>query len=103
MKVDDYCKNVEQELTVWKARLYDANRKIETLPSNVKQQILGHMGALQMIVDDMEARIQKLSNECPTEWSPVKKEIDKGHIDMRSKYEETMELIGKAAPVSIAG
>jgi hypothetical protein len=103
MKVNDYCKNVEQELTVWKARLYDANRKIETLPSNVKQQILGHMGALQMIVGDMEERIAKLSNECPTEWSPVKKEIDKGHVDMRSKYEETMELIGKAAPVSIAG
>jgi hypothetical protein len=103
MNVNDYCKNVEQELTVWKARLYDANRKIETLPSNVKQQILGHMGGLQMIVADMEERIQKLSNECPTEWSPVKKEIDKGHVDMRSKYEETMNLIGKASPVSIAG
>jgi len=51
----------------------------------------------------MEERIEKLSNECPTEWSPIKKEIDGGHIDMRSKYEETMALIGKAAPVSIAG
>jgi hypothetical protein len=103
MKVNDYCKNVEQELTVWKARLYDANRKIEALPSNVKQQILGHMGALNMIVADMEERIEKLSNECPTEWSPIKKEIDGAHVDMRSKYEETMALIGKAAPVSIAG
>jgi hypothetical protein len=29
--------------------------------------------------------------------------MEQGSIDMRSKYEETMEFIGKASPVSIAG
>jgi hypothetical protein len=33
----------------------------------------------------------------------MKQEIDKGHVNMRSKYEETMEEIGKSAPVSIPG
>jgi len=32
-----------------------------------------------------------------------KKNIDGGTIDMRGKYEETMEYIGKHSPVSIAG
>jgi hypothetical protein len=33
----------------------------------------------------------------------MKKDIDDGSVDMRSKYEETMEYIGKASPVSIPG
>lgn len=44
-----------------------------------------------------------LKNECPTEWSPQKKDIDKGSVDMRGKYEQTMDYIGKYAPVSIPG
>ena len=103
MNVTDYCKYVEQELTTWKARLYDANRKIDLLSCNVKDKILGNMGDLKMLIADMEERIHTLSNECLTEWSPIKKEIDAGHVDMRSKFEETMNLIGNASPVSIPG
>jgi hypothetical protein len=29
--------------------------------------------------------------------------MEQGSVDMRSKYEETMEAIGKAAPVSVPG
>jgi hypothetical protein len=103
MNVFDYCKSVEEELTAWKAKLYDANRKIDLLSCSVKDKILANMGDLKMILADMEERIQKLSNECLTEWSPFQKEIDTGHVDMRSKYEETMNLIGSASPVSIPG
>jgi hypothetical protein len=56
-----------------------------------------------MFITDMEDRIHTLETECPTEWSPIKKEIDDAHVDMRGKYEETMEAIGTAAPVSIPG
>ncbi|UCH19804.1 MAG: hypothetical protein JSU83_14660 [Deltaproteobacteria bacterium] len=103
MNVNDYCKGVEQELTAWKAKLYDANRKLDQLAGKDKEKILGHLGDLNIIVTEMEDRVEQLRNECPTEWSPVKEEIDDAHVNMRSKYEETMELIGKAAPVSIPG
>ena len=33
----------------------------------------------------------------------LKKDIEEGTTDMRGKYEETMEYIGKASPVSIPG
>jgi hypothetical protein len=33
----------------------------------------------------------------------MKEEIGEGSINMRGKYEETMEYIGKATPVSIPG
>jgi len=103
MNISDYCKNVEQELAVWKSRLEDASRKIETLSCSLKDKILANMGDLRVIIFDMEERIRQLSNECLTEWSPFNIESDTGHVDLRSKYEETMELIGKAAPVSIPG
>lgn len=103
MEIKDYCKGVESELTSWKAKLYDVNRKIEKLPGSSKDKVLGNIGDLNNLLTEMEDRIEKLRNECPTEWSPIKKEVDDAHVDMRSKYEETLEFIGKAAPVSIPG
>ena len=103
MDVKDYCKGVEQELTAWKAKIYDANRRLDTLTGGEREKILDRLGDLNIIVTEMEDRIDQLRHECPTEWSPVKSEMDDAHVNMRSKYEETMELIGKAAPVSIPG
>ena len=103
MKVKDYCSSMEIELTAWKAKLYDMIRKIDKLSSGDKEKMLGNIGDLHNIVTELEDRIHELKNECPTEWSPQKKQIDEAHVDMRSKYEETMEYIGKASPVSIPG
>jgi len=103
MKVKDYCSSMEIELTAWKAKLYDMIRKIDKLSSGDKEKMLGNIGDLHNIVTELEDRINELKNECPTEWSPQKKQIDEAHVDMRSKYEETMEYIGKASPVSIPG
>ncbi len=103
MNVTDYCKGMEMELTAWKAKVYDLTRKVETLGSKEREKILPNIQDLNMFITEMTTRIEQLKNECPTEWSPQKKDIEKGTIDMRGKYEQTMEFIGKAAPVSIAG
>ena len=103
MDVQDYCKSMETELTAWKAKLYDVMRKVDSLGSAEKEKILPNIEDLHMFLQDISDRVEKLKTECPTEWSPVKKEIDEGTVDMRGKYEETMEYIGKAAPVSIPG
>ena len=103
MDVLDYCKGMEIELTAWKAKLYDLMRKVDKLGTAEKEKILANVEDLHIFVTEMSDRIEQLKNECPTEWSPQKKEIDEGHVDMRGKYEETMEYIGKASPVSIPG
>ena len=103
MDVLDYCKGMEMELTAWKAKLYDLTRKVDKLSSGDKQRMLGSVEDLHIIVTEFEDRIETLRNECPTEWSPQKKDMDESHVNMRSKYEYTMAEIGKAAPVSIAG
>ncbi len=103
MDVLDYCKGLEIELTAWKAKIYDIIRKMEKLQSGDKEKVLPHIQGFNIVITELEDKIASLKNECPSEWSPQKKEIEDAHIDMRSKYEETMELIGKAAPVSIPG
>ncbi len=103
MNVIDYCKGMEMELTAWKAKMYDLTRKVESLGSKEREKILQNVQDLNILLTDMQERIEQLRNECPTEWSPQKKEIDRGSVDMRSKYEETLNYIGKFAPVSIPG
>ena len=103
MDVLDYCKGIEMELTAWKAKLYDLTRKVDKLPSGDKERMIGNVEDLHILVTEFEDRIEKLRNECPSEWGPQKSEIDGSHVNMRSRYEETLEEIGKAAPVSVPG
>jgi hypothetical protein len=103
MDVKDFCSAMESEMTSWKAKLYDAMRKIDKLGTAEKEKMLMNIQDLNMLVDDMVNRVEQLRTECPSDWSPIKKDVEQGSIDMRSKYEETMEAIGKASPVSIPG
>ena len=103
MDVKDYCKGTEMELTMWKAKLYDLTRRLDAMPSGHKEKVLQSVEDLHMIVAELETRIDQLRHECPAEWSPVKEGIDEAHVDMRSRYNETMEIIGQYAPVSIPG
>jgi predicted nuclease with TOPRIM domain len=103
MDVKDFCQAMESEMTSWKAKLYDVIRKIDRLGTAEKEKMLMNIQDLNIFLDDMSNRVEQLRTECPSDWSPVKKELEQGTVDMRSKYEETMEEIGKASPVSIPG
>ena len=103
MDVKDFCNGIETEVTAWKAKLYDVVRKVDKLGSAEKEKILANVEDLHMLLEEMSDRVETLKTECPSDWSPIKKEIEDGNVDMRGKYEETMEYIGKASPVSIPG
>ena len=103
MDVKDFCSAMESEMTSWKAKMYDVMRKIDHLGTAEKEKMLMNIQDLNMLMDDMANRVEQLRTECPSDWSSIKNDVEKGSIDMRGKYEETMEFIGKASPVSIAG
>jgi predicted nuclease with TOPRIM domain len=94
---------METEMTAWKAKLYDVMRNFDKLGTAEREKILPNIEDLHIFLEEMTDRVNTLRNECPTDWSPMKKDIEDGSTDMRGKYEETMEFIGKASPVSIPG
>ena len=76
MNVVDYCKGMEMELTAWKAKMYDLTRKVESLGSKEKDKVLPNIQDLNILLSETSSRIDQLKNECPTEWSPQKKDIE---------------------------
>lgn len=93
MDVMDYCKNMEIELTGWKAKLFDAMNKIDKLPTGSKEKMFPQIEELKMIVSDLEDRVTKLKTECPSEWSPVQKEVDDKVDTLRGKYGEVLKVM----------
>jgi hypothetical protein len=103
MDVKDYCSGLEMEMTAWKAKLYDLTQKVDRLGTKEKEKALANMQDLNILLAEMSDRVQQLKTECPSDWGTEKKQIEKASVDMRSKFESTMDYIGSAAPVSIPG
>lgn len=103
MDVKDYCSGLESEMTAWKAKLYDLTRKVDQLGTKEKEKALANVQDLHILLAEMSDRVQQLRTECPSDFGTEKKQIEKASIDMRSKFESTMDYIGSAAPVSIPG
>jgi hypothetical protein len=104
MDVKDYCSNVDMELTVWKARIFDVIRKADQLGSADLEKILPNIQDLKMVIADLEDRIHLLRTECPLEWKPVRDEIDGAKGNLTNTYDEVIDYIGgRAAPVDVPG
>ena len=91
MEVKDYCKNVDMELTLWKAKLYDVLGKIEKLPTGRKERIFEEVNGLHIIMSELEERIDKLRTECPIAWKPEHETIKKRLSDLSEKYQFATE------------
>jgi hypothetical protein len=76
MNIESYCNNLTIELTGWKAKIYDIIRRLDKLPSGAKGKILGHVNDLHVLVEEIEDRIERLRNQCPSDWSPDKIELE---------------------------
>jgi hypothetical protein len=103
MDVKDYCSGLEMELTAWKAKLYDLTRKMDRLGTAEKEKMLANVEDLHILLAEMGDRVNLLKTECPSDWGSDKKRIETAQVDMRAKYEATMDVIGRAAPVSVPG
>lgn len=91
MDVKDYCKNVDMELTLWKAKLYDLINKIDKLPTGKKEGMFEEVNGLHIIMSELEDRIEKLRTECPLVWKPEQETIQKRITDLSEKYKYATE------------
>jgi len=75
MEVQDYCRSLHIELTGWKAKVYDLMRRLDRADTGDKGKIVSQVNDLHIIVEELSDRISQLERECPTEWRPVREEI----------------------------
>ena len=76
MDVSAYCDTLEEQLSVWKAKLYDVIRIVDNLSEGDKETVYPSIRGLQSIVDGIDAEVEQLRNACPADWSPNRKNID---------------------------
>ncbi len=88
MELQDYCRNVHTELSGWKAKIYDIVRKMDQLSTGEKSQFVNQVNDLHIIVEELEERLSGLERNCPTEWSPVRTEIQNKLAALGYKWEE---------------
>jgi predicted nucleic acid-binding Zn-ribbon protein len=89
MDVKNYCRNVESELTAWKAKLYDVMRQMDQLSTGDKQRMYEQVNGLHIVMTELEDRIDQLRVSCPTDWAPERKKIKGKMDDLGSKYQAT--------------
>lgn len=88
MELSDYCKGVDIELTMWKAKLYDVMNRMDQLPTGNKQRMYEQVNGLHIVMAELEERIDKLRRECPTEWQPDQEEIRTKFSELGTKYND---------------
>lgn len=93
MEVKDYCKYVDVELTIWKAKLYDVLRKMEELPTSNKQQMFKEVNGLHIVISELDERIEKLRTECPLVWKPDQENIQAKFSELNSKFNDTAGVL----------
>ena len=76
MQVKDYCKAMLAEVTAWKEKLEAMKKVADTYGSAQKEKILPLIGQLEQEVTSAQMRVDQLEKECPSDWSPLKNELD---------------------------
>ncbi|WP_020586503.1 hypothetical protein [Desulfobacter curvatus] len=76
MEVKDYCKVMLAEVTAWKQKL-DAMKKVaDNYDSAEKEKMAPFIGQIEQEIAAAQDRLDQLKNECPADWSPMKKDLD---------------------------
>jgi hypothetical protein len=93
MEIRDYCKNVEMELMVWKAKLYDVMTKMNKLSTHEKQRVYENVNDLHILMQELDDRVNELRTQCPTEWSPEREDIQVKLTDLQSRYNDAANIL----------
>lgn len=89
MEIKDYCKNMDMELTLWKAKLYDVMNKMDKLPTGRKQRMYEEVNGLHILMTELDDRVEALRKECPTEWGLAHSGITSKFEELGIKYNDT--------------
>jgi hypothetical protein len=76
MQVQDYCKAMLAEVTAWKIKLEAMRNTADSYETERRERILSFMRQLEQEVAKAQIRTQQLETECPSDWSPMRNELE---------------------------
>jgi len=88
MDANYFCGTMQSELTYLKARVYDIMRALEKMKDEKKKTLSAKFTDLNALIDQLSQMTNKLSKECPADWSNEKKKIEAKKTELR----ETIDL-----------
>ena len=91
MQVQDYCKAMLAEVSAWKAKLDAMKKTADGLGSEQKEKVLPLIGQLEQEVVNAQLRVDQLENECPSDWSPIRNELDDLFGTIGSKLDRSFQ------------
>ncbi len=97
--VKDYCEQTYKRLVGLKAGLYDVMTKAGTVSDAVHSEAVGK---LRSLVEGIEAGLDELTNQCPSDWSPNKKELDNRMEALAKTLGQMADKVGVALPDTTA-
>jgi predicted nuclease with TOPRIM domain len=92
MDVKTFCGSLRVELTGWKAKTYDLIRKLEKMSGPERDKADQSLTDLHGLIDRIGEQIESLEKECPMDWSPEKKSLEKEMSDLEKKWETLAEM-----------
>ena len=94
MDVISYCNNLENQLTGWKAKIYDVIRVVDQLPANEMEAVFPSFRGLHAIVDEIDSELEQLKSACPADWSPNRNIIDDKMSELHATLKTLSEKVG---------
>ncbi|MGD8990043.1 MAG: hypothetical protein PVI00_01185 [Desulfobacterales bacterium] len=91
MDVKDYCKAMTAEVSAWKEKLEAMKKTADGYGSEQKEKVLPLIGQLEQEVVNAQMRVDQLENECPSDWSPIKNELDELFGTVGSRLDHTFQ------------
>ena len=91
MELQDYCRNLQEELSGWRSKVDDVRQRLDKLDTADKATIVSQVNDLHIIVEELGDRISRLEKECPVAWHPQKEEIQNKLQAMGYHWEETWQ------------
>jgi len=103
MDVSAYCDTLEEQLSGWKAKLYDVIRIVDKLSEGDKETAFPSIRGLHSIVDEIDSEVEQLRIACPAEWSPNRQNLDGKMAELQQTLKNLSEDVdGPVIPDSLA-
>ena len=93
MDVVSYCDKLENQLTGWKAKIYDVIRTVDQLPANEAKAVTLSVRDLHAIVEEIDNEMEQLRSACPADWSPNRNVIDDKLYELHATLKTLSEKV----------